>query len=97
MIKTTMNEFLHELNNNRRMQAELQALANETAGDITADDIVNFAEANGYRIAVREFDEALDDESLDRVAGGVSLLLPAVQQAREAAFRVISRSFNFKL
>ena len=79
-MNSDIREFLSVLNSDAAMQRELVALHSGRNRHITADDLMSFAAARGYRIDVREMDEELDEESLDAVSGGIGLLLPAVQK-----------------
>ena len=63
MNTNPIQQFLSELNRNPRMQQELQALAEDTRGDVSADDVARFAAAHGYEISVREFDDDFDTGS----------------------------------
>jgi predicted ribosomally synthesized peptide with nif11-like leader len=96
--------FLNRLRTDEALRASLEEHFGDLSGDIPAEDVSDFAAAQGYDFTVDELEEELADEILAGVAGGGIQAFPKVEidltstydsEEIKVTYTPNTRSFNF--
>ncbi|MDX1647980.1 MAG: Nif11-like leader peptide family RiPP precursor [Longimicrobiales bacterium] len=69
MSKEALSEFLQKVNTDESLKNALQAKFDD-ASEIPSQDLVAFAEEQGYQFTVDDAKDALSDAELEGVSGG---------------------------
>ncbi|HVS14772.1 MAG TPA: Nif11-like leader peptide family RiPP precursor [Thermoanaerobaculia bacterium] len=97
MSHQEVKRFLSELESDSALQDEARAI-DAADGEAAARALVRMGADRGYTFSAAELAEVLresaggagelGEEQLERVAGGIGLLLPAVQKVRDGSVKL---------
>lgn len=98
MSSDEFTRFLGNLGSDQDLQDALKERFGSLTGEIPADDLISFAEDQGYTFSVEDASEELSDEQLEGVAGGVDYFKLEDAQTYETLkieYSLDTNTFNF--